>query len=165
MVGCPRIDATIRLPATAGRRRCSACASWRCPSWCAVGRSVALIQVRVVVSFVSLVQFEDDSVWGDRAAIEELAFQRRDTINFLRSLQSAPKLNKALAESNYGREDVNADRITWDRTMVEASLHYTSKTREEIVAEIENRLAIAAQSVDGCAEVIAERGHYFPGKH
>ena len=94
---------------------------------------------------VRMVQFEDDSVWGDRAAIKELAFQRRDTINFLRSLQSAPNLNYALAESNYGSEDVNADRITWDRRMVEAPLHYTGKTREEIVAEIENRLAIAKQ--------------------
>lgn len=96
---------------------------------------------------VRLVQFQDDSVWGDRAAIKELAFQRRDTINFLRSLQSAPNLNKVLAEpTNFGfTEEANADRIRWDRMMVEAPLHYTSKTREEIVAEIENRLAAAKQ--------------------
>ena len=95
---------------------------------------------------VRLVQFEGDSVWGDRAAIKELAFQRRDTINFLRSLQSAPNLNKVLAEPNYGsREDGYGDRIMWDRMRVEAPLHYTSKTREEIVAEIENRLGLAKQ--------------------
>src|SRR5215469_13964869 len=94
---------------------------------------------------VRLVQFEDDSVWGDRAAIKELAFQRRDTINFLRSLQSEPNLNKLLAERSSGWEDGNGDRIMWDRMIVEAPLHYTSKTREEIVSEIENRLAVAKQ--------------------
>ena len=94
---------------------------------------------------VRLVQFKDDSVWGDRAAMKELAFQRRDTINFLRSLQSEPNLNKLLAERSSGWEDGNGDRIMWDRMSVEAPLHYTSKTREEIVAEIENRLGLAKQ--------------------
>ena len=95
---------------------------------------------------VRLVQFEDGSVWGDRAAIKELAFQRRDTIKLLRSLQSAANLNKVLAEPNSGfREDGKGDRIMWDRMIIEAPLHYTSKTREEIVAETENRLALAKQ--------------------
>lgn len=95
---------------------------------------------------VRLVQFENGSVWGDRAAIKELAFQRRDVTHYLRSLQSAPNLNKVLAEPNHGfTEDGSGDRIRWDRMMVEAPLHYTGKAREEIVAEIENRLAIAKQ--------------------
>lgn len=85
---------------------------------------------------VRLVQFEDDSVWGDRAAIKELAVRRQDTINYLQSLQSPANLNKALAEAPY------PNLIKWDR--IEAPFQYAG-TRDEIVAEIENRLAIAKQ--------------------